>query len=195
MDRSQAINISLLLPKHINELTINLNKELEPKQDNKITLSTTSYVPHITLLHACTNNMQELKQILQTIATEYEPMELEIQSFQAHLLSENKTTALHIKPNKKLTALRNTIFEHIKHLLFQKPTKDMFAESVNDLTVDWVKNYPLHELTQFNPHITVGFGKTKSPGLPIVFTADTLAMSHLGMYCGCFKVLYSRVFK
>jgi hypothetical protein len=67
----------------------------------------------------------------------------------------------------------------------------IYDAAVTGTTLDWIRTYPEKAAYEyFRPHITIGYGAVP-PDLtfPIPFTAERLALCHLGNHCTCRRIL------
>jgi 2'-5' RNA ligase len=58
--------------------------------------------------------------------------------------------------------------------------------------VAWVTGYRLKSsLSEYNPHVTLGYAADPPAVEPFIFEATTIAACHLGRFCSCRRVLRS----
>jgi len=184
-----AIAIAILPPKDIIDATLSVNKRAVEKGEAKIELGETDRIPHISLLMGVVDdkNFEELTRKLKDIAENFESIKMESNRIENGCFTISK--------NEKLQNLHEMIVKKIDPILTHETSPKMFYESspshVSDSALRVVKEYVNNfSLKNFWPHITIHSSEENPSELPLSFTADRLAICHLGTYCTCRKILF-----
>ena len=187
-----AIDIALIPEKKIRDLAITLNKDLV-KQDSKLVLGEYA-VPHITLTQGVIDKKQinNIDTLLKNIVPDYRKMNLVAEDILIGPMSNS--VWLKIRKTEELDKLHRQLNLEMKSYLSYKVDKSMFANpnDVEDKVLNWVKDFPAKSrFENYQPHITLGFGKIENPGFPVEFNASKLTMYQLGNYCTCHTEILS----
>lgn len=188
MSEKIAIDIVLLLPEEITNKVIEINNQLP---GDLIKLNKKDSLPHISLCMGVVKkeDLPKIKKIIHKIGENFSELFLTIDRI------DNKRVCFEIKNNKNLQKLHEDIMTKLSPYLSYDATTDMCSSPplVVERTLFWINNYKDQFCLQnFRPHITLGISKLKSQKLSIDFVASKLAISHIGNYCTCRKIFYSR---
>jgi 2'-5' RNA ligase len=190
-----AVDIVLLPSEPMTDRVIEVNSMLVRRNGEKIVLDRTCCFPHISLCMGVLKekDLRAVSRILARIAEQTSPLKLTALRFSARADSNGEMiSGFEIRPTKEIKQLHETIMAETAKFLTPKATPAMLAPPppFSDGTFDWIKNYPFESsFRKFRPHITAGFGKAFTVKLPIRFTAEKLALCHLGNHCTCRKIL------
>ncbi|MFC1787460.1 hypothetical protein ACFLY8_05465 [Halobacteriota archaeon] len=193
-----AIDVVLLPSEEMTGKAIEINKELLKNHEDKIILDKEKSLPHISLCMGCIeeDKIPEIQKIIDEISTEFLQFNLQAIDLKADIIpTGKKVSGLHIKNQKKLQKLHETIMNRLWNYLFYDVEISMLFNppEVEEVTLYYIKNYEkkFNNPLSFHPHITVGFGETDKFQLPIDFTASKIALCQLGNYCTCRKIIIS----
>ena len=193
----KAIDIVLLPPGSIMEKAIEMNCLLVEKYGRQIVLNKENHLPHISLAMGCIDkeHLSPVGNILQSIADNVPLGELTISGVTVTANSiGQKVSAFQLEITQYLQELHEEIMQKLAPYLSYEVTADMIypGEDVAESTLLWIKNYRQQSsFENFSPHITLGYGQAEELPQQIKFTAQTLALCHLGNHCTCRKVLLS----
>ena len=188
-----ALDIALLLPDPVAALAVELNRRLDDGEPGRLRLNGT-HLPHITLvqLFAREESLAELcRQVDRSVAAVGAP-DLRVSG----LDDQSGTAMLVFEENRELVALHRALMDAVR--AFEVPGGlDAFLTEgdlpARDRDVAWVGGYRAeHAYEHYRPHVTVGHGREAGPVDPFTFSADRLAVCHLGRHCTCRRVLHER---
>ncbi len=200
-----AVDFVLIPPKEIITKIIKLNRKLKRDyNDTRIVLDKEKCFPHISLLMGILP--EENLPLAQKILTQIDLTAQRINLSLTNLVSEDipakdrtlKIAGFELSKSGLLYKLHEDILKKIRPYLLEKNiSKEMMYGSfeIDEKDTPWmfpyIKNFKKNSSgKKFNPHITIGDGEVKKPDyLPLSFTADRLAICHLGNYCTCRKIL------
>lgn len=188
-----AIDIVLIPPKDIINLAIETNQKLE-KQNQRIPLHAQKCLPHISLAMAVVE-----KQNLNSIIKKVEKHSLRLQNqdfallsiYETKLLSGEIISGWNLSKSKEIQNLHENCMEILKPFSENKfQLNALFnGKFADEITLDFIRNFEKHSAFQnFNPHITIGFGKLKKLPKILHFKAKQIAVFQLGNYCTCQKL-------
>jgi 2'-5' RNA ligase len=185
-----AIDIVILPPKKISDLSIQLSKNLK-QGSKKIILNKHNTLPHISLLMGCIpkNKLPLLQRVLLKTLKNRKALSLKIIKYHSRYLNE-----LQIQKTKNLIELQIHLIKICKPLLeYDAKKKDFFGkENVSSNSMEWVNDFMKNSTgKRYSPHITLGYGTLKEKIVNIPFKATKIAICHLGSHCTCKKVFYS----
>lgn len=191
-----AVDIVLLPPKEIMQICIDLNRK-DAKNYQAFNLK--DNLPHISLAMGVldTKNLQVAKERLDNISNNFLGLELELTEISYTVTpSKKKSYEFRIGITPELQELHNTIMRDYSDIFnYDVVTLDMFysdpGEQMNEISCYWVKNYPKKSFENFSAHISLKCRNANYPNTPVKFTANDLALSQLGNFCTCRKILHS----
>lgn len=200
MQKALAIGIVLLPPAEITALAIEANKAIATPETT-YALNTTDTLPHITLLQCfiAAEELPRIKEILTDIASSVHAPSLHVNQIQKEEFDQKIFYSFGIERVQVIQLLHEEIVKRLFPYFLKEGSlqasfvlRDRETEVVQG-TYDWVRDFvALHSHTAFDPHITLGIGKTEATiALPPDFHATILALCHLGNHNTCRKVLAS----
>ncbi len=191
----KAIDIVLLPPENVMDILIDINKAGKRDDGRVVVMNKKNMLPHLTLAMANIDevHLEKIKEIISKLASGTKPIEVE-------LFQEGKTyyglgakkenfknlfeqIVEAIEPYNSHDADRESIFEEDKDIMEQR-----HLDYINRFTID--QNFEI-----FNPHVTTHSRNLAGHKLPIKFTADRLAICHLGFPCTCREILFETKLK
>lgn len=195
-----AIDVVLLPDTPMAQQAIEISKLQSEQFSDKIVLNEKNCLPHISLAMGVLEitKLSGAEKILTTIASTFAKFELVADSYRgSEITSGDIVSEFTIKKIPELQSLHESIMAKLEPFLSYDVSIDMVYSppAVEEITLHWIKNYKNRSsFEKFEPHITLGFGELKEVKVPIDFTASTLALCHLGNYCTCRKILFSKKF-
>lgn len=196
-----TIDVVLFPDASMTAQAIEASERQSEKFNDKIVLNKEKCLPHISLAMGAIeeSDLPEASKILQEIASHFRELKLTANSYRGNKIpSGDVVSEFTIKKTAELQSLHEMIMTKLRPFLTYDVSIDMVFSppTVEEITLCWIKNYAeKSSFENFRPHITVGFGELDNVNAPIVFTASTLALCHLGNYCTCRKVLISTKLK
>lgn len=194
-----AIDIALLPPDHIMDLCIDVGKNC--KQDIAVSLNKVDNLPHITLAMGVLDDtdfnivIEELKNIVNNI----QPIDLTISKLYSIEVDSGKFSyGFEIIKSPELVTLHTLVLDHFYQYLFKyKSSQDMFyikdGEGFSNTSMRWVDTLyqtKYKNIDKYYPHISLKCQDPKYSDFPIKFTANRIALCHLGNHCTCRKILW-----
>jgi len=192
-----AINIVLLPSKKMMDTIIEINKELLKTNRNKIILGTKMNLPHISLCMGGIdeNEISKIINVINEISKNFTSFDFEGKLKVQKSSSAEKITWVEILNKTKIQSLHDTIMNKMWTYLNYDIDNHMFynPEEIEKETIPWIKYFSdlYIEPSLFNPHITVGIGKTDKLDRIINFSSSRIAIFQLGNYCTCKKLIHS----
>jgi len=195
-----AADVVLLLPDEANDLAIRLSQDIAEKYGDDILLNNDNCLPHITLRMGLieTENIIESENILDKLAEEFLPINLEISSLKVSDRKDGtKASSLTMRKADNLIALHYEVVDRFADLFsYDNLSLDMFYsppvfEKPPSYWEDGSVETEIRE--RYSPHVSLGFGVTEISDMefPIRFTSKQIALCHLGRHSTCRKVLTS----
>lgn len=187
-----AIDVVLLPPEEAMQQMITLNKKLLAQvPDGPTILDNHSCLPHITLVMGCIDSvdMERVQIFFHKVAKNVFVLPLVAQEvYTGQTPKGDYVSGLKVENTPTLQTLHEQLMDALAPFLLPKPVLESLYDwkHVDPVTLHWVKSFPkTSNYTQYSPHITLGIGQAEALDTPIEFTADTLALCHLGNYCTC----------
>lgn len=187
-----AVDVVLLPPKHIRAKAIVFNQKFGTKGGQRIILSESGSLPHISLAMGVLDerDLPKVSGILTDLANKFLPLPLAIDR-----VDFDRGFGFAIQKTGDLQHLHESVMKVMGKFFSYNITEAMFHGStkISRGSINWVKDYPTKaSLQHFFPHITLGYSKQKSSvSFSTKFSAAELALCHLGNHCTCRKVLWS----
>ncbi len=190
-----AVDAVLLPSEKISARAIQANQELQKQCSDKIVLDKTACMPHISLAMGCINviDIDNIGLLLRELAEKHPPGTLI--STGIHVGTKPDGEKVSVLALEKTDALQ-TLHEEVMRRLQPYFSHDVTAEMVLSppqacgSTLRWIREYPEKaSFDRFFPHITLGYGQLSDFPFPEKFTAERLALCHLGNHCTCRKIL------
>ena len=185
-----AIDIVLLPPEEIMDLSLEINKRAVEEGNDLVKLDKENCLPHITLCMGAIDekDLPEIIEILNQIKNQFSKLKLKI------IAINGEHAAFDIEKSEELQKLHETIMKKVQPYLIANPTIEMCYSPppVAERTLFWLKDY--RERTSYEnyyPHITLAKDSIEGKQINLEFTACRLALCHLGNYCTCRKILFS----
>jgi len=191
-----AIDIVLLPPDNIMDLSVKINSEMIKRFEPEQVLNKETCIPHATILMGVVDeqNLGEVKSILEEISKKFSALNLTIvKDYDSGRPNGDRgSTCFEIEKTEELMRLQEEIVEKCKPFLSYDGTVEMLFNppEVNKLSLHWVNGFLQNSVGEsYTPHITLGLGDVEGVDYPIKFRASRLAVCHLGNFCTCRKIL------
>jgi 2'-5' RNA ligase len=192
-----AVDVVLLPDEMMTDRAIEINAELVKEFGAEIVLNKTNCLPHISLAMGCLEetHIASVKEILAAIAKEAPPGNLKMLGIRSSENSKGRRVSVfEVERTSQLQTLHEKVMEKLTPYLTGDVTEDMIYgnEDVAASTLLWIKNYRRDSsFENFFPHLTIGYGQTRSRMQPTAIAASKLALCRLGNHCTCRKILVS----
>lgn len=193
-----AADVALLLPDPVQARAQAINSLLLRERPDGFRFDNT-HLPHLTLaqLFLRRSNLPALIERVDAVVRGRPPLRLQVTGF------GGTPPVVHfaIEPAPELQRLHQTLMDDLRELEEPGGAAEAFysdapsraksrAESPRDRDVDWVRNFRSHAgYRNFEPHITLGIGTPPAFPGAFDFTADRVALCHLGRFCTCRRVI------
>ncbi|MCL4392211.1 2'-5' RNA ligase family protein [Patescibacteria group bacterium] len=190
-----AVDIALLPSEEMTDFVIGLNKAVAGENADKMILNTADCLPHCTLSMGFIDreNLEKVTDKLQMISEQFSAFHLVSDGLDFGKMSSGyEIVALHIQKQSDIQQLHEMITNELPPYLSSEGSGNDFHKPQRDEVLSYIKNFKaVASFEKYNPHITIGLGKLENIKLPITFTADKLALCHLGDNYTCAKILWS----
>lgn len=190
-----ATDVVLLPGKTLEDRMIEVSRQIAREYSSEIVLNRTDCLPHLSLAMGCIEEQDvgAIHKTLERLAEEIPAGQLTATGIQTSTNSRGQTISLlEIEKTPELQAFHEQVMEAMKGFFRYDVAEAVFYDDVvADTTQDWVRNYKQQAAyEQFNPHITLGYGRAKPEfSFPVAFSAARLALCHLGNHGTCRKIL------
>jgi 2'-5' RNA ligase len=185
-----AVDVALLLPDEVRARAEALNRALWLARPDTLRLDE-RHIPHVTLVQQFVryDNLAALAVRIETVLRGRAPLPLSVSGAG----SSGDSVVLLIEPTPALRGLHEELIEACAGLEERDGDENAFYgadEPARPRDVAWVRHYRTDAAyDRFVPHITLGHGELPEPIAPFAFTADRVALCHLGRFCSCRVVL------
>ncbi|MBI2070604.1 MAG: 2'-5' RNA ligase family protein [Elusimicrobia bacterium] len=186
-ERLLAVDAALIPPLSICRLAGEINETLLAEEPDGFRFDQT-HIPHITLLQQFirASCLPDATRALDQSIGGFRAMALEIRR------SERISTTAHlvVEPNADLRRLHESVVEALAPWAETAGGEEAFLtdgdERPRAADVQWVTHFREQSSSRhFQPHITLGVGAAPVLQEAVSFTADRMALCHLGRYCTC----------
>ena len=190
-----AIDIVILPPESIMDLTIGWNRRLCEERPDNIALNKFDTLPHITLAMGCLSeqHVPDVRSLLSKLAGRHSSLHLQVPRIKPVTSgSGNTVVTLDILASALLVHLHEDITRSFGAFLTNDAVEDDLFDRppIDPSSIQWINRYLQDQSgDKFWPHVTVGFGNLPADFQPFSFTATRLAVCHLGNHCTCRKIL------
>ena len=185
-----AIDVALLLPEAVNERAKAVNAPLLAQRPDGFRFDDT-HLPHITLAQQFIRrvNLPALIERIDPILRDALPLLLRV----IGVGSSGTATHFAIEPTPDLQKLHEALLDAALPLEEAGGGAEAFysdRQLARESDVTWVSQFRSHSsYARFSPHITLGIGPPPEFREPFEFTADRVALCHLGRFCTCRMIL------
>ena len=188
-----AVDIALIPPLDIIDIAMKGNQTIPPNS-GLVKLGKTSCVPHISLCMgvAKKHNLELIQEIVLDIARNSKPLALTLTKldFLRKSTGEIIASEFSVDNTPEIQKLHETCMSRFVPILSQDAAEEMFWTRPDSLTVGYVRGY--RDKKSFEPHMTLGRGEARIDlDFPIMFSAETLALCHIGKAGSCGTILFS----
>jgi 2'-5' RNA ligase len=197
----KAIDVVILPDQAMTAKAVEENRKLVAKYGPEIVLNKQNCLPHISLAMACINeeDMPAIENILKDIAEKTRLATMKAIGIHTSTSSSGeKVSVFEVAKTDALRKLHEQVTSRLTPHLSYDVSADMLynPDEVRESTLGWIRNYRVKSsFEHFFPHITIGYGEASRPSFPIEFSADKLALCHLGNHCTCREILTSTQLK
>ena len=190
MDALVAIDVAILPPRLISDHAFRLSAALPPAESQGLLLNYTNR-PHITLTQqfVAAAEISAVRAVVTAVLTGRTPLSLRISGPGRGASS----VWMQIERATVLMDLHGALMDALRPLEQSEATAAAFSGGdprPGDLK--WVADFRRRSgYSRYTPHITLGHASQPPNVEPIAFTAETVALCHLGRFCTCRDVLES----
>jgi len=192
-----AVDAVLLPSEEIAARAIEANQELQKQCRDKIILDRTTCLPHISLDMGCINtrDIDNIGPLLRELAEKHRPGTLISTGIHVGTKPDGeKVSVLSLEKTDALQTLHEEVMRRFEPYFSHDVTAEMVLSPppASESTLRWIREYQEKaSFDRFFPHITLGYGQLSEFPFPEKFTAERLALCHLGNHCTCKKILTS----
>lgn len=191
-----AVDIALIPPPEIQELCIDLNKQIYAAWWTKIIFGQYA-IPHISILMWVidTKDIDMIHNKLSVIGTHVPSLPLTISEVRIGKTSVwDSDYSFAIKKTPELQLLHQAIFDQCWPSFSRNADKQMLAQKtpIEPITIDWINAHHIRkDFTLFSPHITLWWWGNASinTNFTTTFYPSAIWLYHLGNYCTCTQEL------
>lgn len=185
-----AVDIALLPPEEVMDRAIAVNKTLIAEKQS-IFLNKSDCLPHVTLAMGVmeSGKIPALAVQIVALADQFYPIEL----LQKEVRGSEIASGINFQRTPDVQGLHQAIMHIIEPYFTYEATLEMFISPppIDRFPPTFVRGFlGKHSHANYNPHLTLGLGKPVAPPPQFNFTANRLALCHLGTYCTCRKILF-----
>lgn len=195
-----AVDAVLLPSEEMTLGAIEANRELQKQHPGRIILDGETCLPHISLAMGCINHSDivNIGRILPELVEKNHPGDLISTDIHVGTNSVGETVSvLRLERTETLQFLHEEVMQRLQPYFSHDVTAEMVLSPPQacESTLRWIREFPGKSSYQsFFPHITLGYGQLTDFPFPARFTAEKLALCHLGNHCTCRKILASAEF-
>ncbi len=168
---------------------IAINQKLVAEKSSPLKLGKIENLPHITLLQAVIDQMdlEEASSKLNELHQQFMPIDL-----MAYLTTSRNYMTFDIKKNERLQKLHEKVMSEFRDLVsFDAKEENCADDKINEKSLGYIREYKdKYAYNNYYPHITLSIGLMDLPNKEIAFSANRLAICHLGNYNTCKRILY-----
>ncbi len=191
-----AIDIAILPPKKITDEIIAINKKENERGNAKGALMKNDFYPHLSLAMGTIKkkDLKKVTEIITSISKNYQPLSIELTKLYYTLKNDgSKSYSLKSKKSSEIQKFHEKLMYALSSYFSYDATINELYKKENEETKapEYINNY-LREFSfeKFDPHITLRCTEVSYNNLPIVFTASTIAIFHVGTETTCRKILF-----
>jgi hypothetical protein len=191
-----AVDAVLLPSDEVAAMAIKANRRLQKQCPGRIVLDKTTCLPHISLAMGCINigDIDVIGPILCELAERHGPKTLISADIHVGTNSAGeRVSALKLEKTETLQTLHEEVMRSFEPYFRHDVTAEMvYSRQACESTLRWIREFPEKaSFDNFFPHITLGYGQLCDFAFPERFTAERIALCHLGNHCTCRKILAS----
>ncbi len=185
-----AVDVALLLPEEVRVRAEAVNRALWLAHPDTLHLDDT-HLPHLTLVQQFVryDNLAALAVRIETVLRGRSPLSLTVSG----IGSSEDTVMFLVDVTPALRELHEDLMEACASLEELDGDETAFygpEEPARPRDVAWVRHYRTQAAYErYVPHITLGHGVPPASVEGFAFTADRVALCHLGRFCTCRVVL------
>jgi hypothetical protein len=189
-----AIDVVILPPDPVADLSVAWNKRLSAIKDQSIVLDKTATMPHISLLMGCMSEagLVTAQALMPTLLNRHQAMRLHVTGLQV-TEGSHPVAALDIALSDPLARLQQDLIQTLKPVITQdaKETDLKDPPPIGASVLTWINAFiPEQCGDKFWPHITLGHGRPGENQDDFIFMATRIAICHLGNHCTCRSILW-----
>lgn len=181
-----AVDVVLLPPEDVMDKLIELDQKLLNRNPDKPLLDKVNCFPHLSLAMGVVEEkyLTDIEKILMQIAKQFKPIPLTASQLGKSKVSVDNTVELKQLHEKLMNQLSSFFSSEVDQSMF-------YGGQVRDISLSWARDYVSNSaFEKFAPHFSLGIGETAERNIGLNFTAERLALCHLGNYNTCRKILF-----
>ncbi len=181
-----AVDVALLLPEETNELCRRINTALVQDDPTGFAFDST-HIPHVSLVqqYVLKSNLAALCSEVGRVLKGRSPLRLRA----LETAFVGTPTLLRIAKSDALRQIHDDLVNALAGLSESWGDGSAFfsqGQSVQGWEIEYVAEYrEAASFDRYDPHVTLGVGRSEIPMQPFSFTADLVGLYHLGKFCTC----------
>jgi len=197
-----AIDIAVLPPQEIMDKVIAINRREAERGNAHGRLAKNDFYPHISIAMGTIKqeNLDEIKIILDNLLKNQKPLSVELVELYYAVGSDgSKTYGLKMKKTKEIQNIHEKLMRSlVPYFSYDATIEDLYKKENDEEKTnhpDHINKYLNHSFENFDPHLTLRCKEVETAELPIIFTASTIAICHVGTRTTCRKILFQKTLK
>ncbi|MFA7653686.1 MAG: hypothetical protein WCX97_01420 [Candidatus Magasanikbacteria bacterium] len=202
MSKKIAIDVVLLLPPKVSNLSIKVNNKALKNGCKGVLLNKKDNLPHISLFMGVINqkDINLIGEKIKITVKNFSPIVTAITKLNSAPHADGlRMYDFSLKNNKQFQLLHETVVKGLKKFVCGKAISGMFYKDKGEILTggwNWVNNFIKNaSFKNFYPHITLRTSCASYNKFPVRFTASRLVICHLGDHCTCRKILWETELK
>lgn len=191
-----AIDIAIIPPEEIMDKIIAINKKEAERGNARGPLAKDDFYPHISLAMGTIKeeDFEKVKEIFAKILENQNPLNIELTELDYATKSDgSKTYGMRAKKTNEIQKLHEELMNNLlPYFSFDATLEELYKKENEDTKPpSHVNTY--HEKSSFenfDPHLTLRCKEVEFNEFPIIFTASTIAICHVGTETTCRKILF-----
>ena len=181
-----AVDVALLLPEETNEVCKRINTTLVQDDPTGFAFDSTHF-PHVTLVQqfVLKSNLAALCSEIGKVLKGRSPLRL----WALETVLVGTPTLLRIAKSNALRQIHDDLVNALAGLSESWGDGSAFfsqGQSVQGWEIAYVTEFrEAASFDRYDPHVTLGVGRSEIPMQPFSFTADLVGLYHLGKFCTC----------
>jgi len=199
--RKIAVDVAILPPKEIMDLVIAINKREARRGQARGPLGKTDFYPHISLAMGTIKEEEFNKviKIVTDILRNQKPLKIELTELAYATKSDgSKTYGMRAKKTEEIQRLHEKLMNKLlPYFSFEATLEELYKKENEETEPPSHVNtyYQKSSFDNFDPHLTLRCKEVAFNKFPIIFTASTIAICHVGTQTTCRKILFKENLK
>ena len=191
-----AVDIVIIPPKEIMDLVISINEKEARRGNSRGPLAKNDFYPHISLTMGTIKDkdLNKIKIILTGISEKQKPLKIELTGLAYAIKSDgSKTYGMKAKKTKEIQKLHEELMNKLlPYFSYDATVEEIYKKEKEETKAPGhINSYrEKYSFENFDPHLTLRCKEVEFDNFPIIFTASTIAICHVGTETTCRKILF-----